>query len=559
MRNRLFSEREKIKSNTAKDAFLQKQLEIIKSEAERDGMKSLPYTLFKIFYETGSRSEYEKEYFNHRRQLNAYAVLAFVYDENNEYLGFLEDAIWAVLDEFTWALPAHIPFGESPAECVTTIDLFAAETAFTLAEIMSLFENRLDDLVRERIKTEVRRRVIEPYLSGRENVWDARENNWAAVCAGSVGGAMLYLANDAEINAALPRIKKTLNCYLNGFGSDGACVEGINYWIYGFGYYTYFAQLLYQYNGENLFENEKVKKIAEFQQKIRLKNNKTVSFSDCGSDFIHKRGLSHFLSQKYDGITVPDDTVSIGFDRDSCYRFAPLIRDFAWRGSSADISDSVKNGTSYFKDAAWYIKTAENYDFAAKAGTNNESHNHNDIASFILNVKGKTIITDPGKGEYTADYFSDKRYEYFAPSALAHSVPIINGLLQKEGAEHFGIIKKADEKELVIGYEKAYEEESLIRADRKFILNSEAITMTDSFVFDQTPYSITEHFVTEKKPVLCDDGLIIGNVHMRCSEKDVECKITEKHVIGEKSVFTTDLEILNPKKETEIKFDFIIA
>lgn len=82
---------------------------------------------------------------------------------------------------------------------------------------------------------------------------------------------ILYLGTDEEIKTVLPRIKETLEYYLKGFGDDGACVEGINYWAYGFGYFTYFAQLLYQYSDgkDNLFDN--VENIALFPQNYGLK------------------------------------------------------------------------------------------------------------------------------------------------------------------------------------------------------------------------------------------------------------------------------------------------
>ena len=289
MRALLFTEKKHIKENIKNDLFLQKQLEAIKADADvlmKEEISSLSYNAFKTFYITGSRKEYEYEYFHHRRRLNHFAVLSAVYEDNSEYIRFLQDALWAVLDEFTWALPAHIPQETEIAECETWIDLFAAETAFTLSEIASMFGNRLDNMITKRIVHEVRRRVIIPYLSGRKNSWDYLENNWSAVCAGSVGAAFLYLADDSEIKKVMPRLKNTLECYLKGFGNDGACVEGINYWIYGFGYFIYFARLLYEYTcgEENLLNNDKVKNIALFPQKIYFKNNNTVSFSDCDNN-----------------------------------------------------------------------------------------------------------------------------------------------------------------------------------------------------------------------------------------------------------------------------------
>lgn len=564
MRKQLFAEKRNIKENIKNDVFLQKQLDAMKADASvlmKEKITALSYSVFKTFYITGSRKEYEYEYFHHRRRLNDFAILALVYEDNKEYIRFLQDAVWAVLDEFTWALPAHIPQEAEISECETWIDLFAAETAFTLAEIAAMFDGKLDKMVTERIVHEVRRRVIHPYLSGRKNGWDNLENNWSAVCAGSVGAAMLYLADDSEIAASLPRIKQTLTCYLNGFGNDGACVEGLNYWIYGFGYFTYFAQLLYEYSGEqdNFFQNEKVKNIAMFPQKIQLKNNQAVSFSDCGSKFIHRSGLTHFLKKQYDEAAVQNDDSAIAFDGDSCYRFAHLIRDFAWRDSQMRQCSEGKEGFEYLKDAAWYIKKTTFYEFAAKAGTNHESHNHNDIASFLLNINGHGIITDPGRGEYTADYFSDKRYEYFAPSALAHSVPIINGRVQQAGEAYEGRITAAESDLLVIHFEDAYDNKNLSKLQRSFTFYEDKLVMRDKFVFAEEPCNVTEHFVFDKKPAQYDGSLMIGDVHMRYAKNIFDCTISEKTFAVNydqyKTVYIVDLEYLKPEKEMEMVFE----
>lgn len=563
MREGSFAERKNIKRNAENDVFLQNQLKLIKAEGDeflKQSIKSLSYSDFKTFYVTGSRKEYENEYFCHRKRLDAFAVLAAVYDDNNAYIEGLQNAVWAIADEFTWALPAHIAKDTEIADCKTQIDLFAAETAFTLAEILHMFRERLEPMVIKRIEFEVRNRVTEPYLNRRQNSWDALENNWAAVCAGSVGSAFLYLANDNEIQAVLPRIKETLSCYLRGFGDDGACVEGINYWIYGFGYFTYFAQLLYQYNGENLFDSEKVHNIAAFWQKIRLCKNKAVSFSDCGDLFINRSGLAHFLHKTYNDIAVPDDSASLDFNGDHCYRFAHIIRDFAWREPSLGKDEKSREGFEYLKDAAWYINKTKSYDFAAKAGHNGESHNHNDIGAFLINVSGKSIITDPGRGEYTADYFGEKRYEYFAPSALAHSVPIIDGEVQKSGKEHFGIIQKADNNRLVIDFEKAYDDENLKKLTREFEFSDDVITMRDRICFMDSPKNVTEHFVMNEKPELCEFGLTVKGMDIIYDTEKVKCTISKKTFSADynnqKTVYTIDLNFTELNCENEFMIVF---
>ena len=61
------------------------------------------------------------------------------------------------------------------------------------------------------------------------------------------------------------------------------------------------------------------------------------------------------------------------------------------------VQTESENGFDYFKNAGWYIKRTSNYEFAAKAGDNKESHNHNDIGVFLLNVGGDKIVTDPAE------------------------------------------------------------------------------------------------------------------------------------------------------------------
>lgn len=569
MRENLFAERNQIAGNVQRDGFLQQQIAELAAEAERlreTPISSLSLQDFITVYQTGSRKEYEEAYFAHRRRMNLFALLSLIYPDNPAYFGALQDAIWAVLDEFTWALPAHVPPDTTIKGYKTWIDLFAAETAFALAELLQLFDHRLTPLLRERVEYEVRTRTIEPYSSGRANDWDARENNWAAVCAGSVGAAFLYLASDAEIAAVLPRLRQTMNCYLKSFGEDGACVEGLNYWIYGFGYYTYFAQLLFQYsNGaEDWFAAAKVKAIARFQQRIRLADNQTVSFSDCSGVFAHRSGLSHFLQKKYpNGVTAPDDSSALGFDGDACYRFAHVIRDYAWRDASLPAQLRRADGVEYFEQAGWYIKKTDGYEFAAKAGHNAESHNHNDIAAFQLNMAGGGVITDPGRGEYTADYFGEQRYtRYFAPSALAHSVPVVNGKQQQPGASHCGTVLEATENKLSIAFEKAYDEPGLRSALRTFDFSADAILMTDRLCFDAAPASVTEHFVLPVRPVPCGGGLRIGDVLMRYPADRVRCTIAERTFFSnyhtQKTVYLVDLELLHPGAETELTVEFCL-
>ena len=188
---------------TAKDpAFWQKvrsdsAYQEIRSQIEKNYRDSrweeipvLKYRPRMRFYGDGDRHEFESPYFRRRSYLASAALLALIYPEEETYLEDLQECIWAVCCEYSWCLPAHCD--GTLEDDLHRIDLFSAETGFTLAEICYVLEDRLDPLVLQRARTEVRSRVIDNFVE-RRFYWEDNKANWAAVCAGNVGGAMMYL------------------------------------------------------------------------------------------------------------------------------------------------------------------------------------------------------------------------------------------------------------------------------------------------------------------------------------------------------------------------------
>ena len=73
---------------------------------------------------------------------------------------------------------------------------------------------------------------------------------------------------------------------------------------------------------------------------------------------------------------------------------------------------------------------------AAKGGYNEESHNHNDIGTFLLYRDGSPVIVDIGSATYCAKTFSAKRYEMFNNSSAYHCCPVIDRIPQQAGMEY---------------------------------------------------------------------------------------------------------------------------
>ena len=478
---------------------------------ENQPIYELKYSAFKQFFTTGNRRVYEGPYFQRRGKLAVSAVLSLIFPEEEKYLSYLQNIIFAICDEYTWCVPAHHPNLDENDN--TFIDLFASETGFALAEIYTMLGDRLESLIRDRIRVEINRRIIDSYMSDRKFWWTSCTNNWAAVCCGSVGCTFMLMRPDL-FDAVKPRFDATMDAFLSGFSDDGYCLEGTGYWHYGFGFFITYADMLKNYTDgkEDYFKLEKIRVISTFIQKMFLSETSSVSFADGGTPLNYHLGTLHYLKKLY-----PDDvkvfSPEYSYINDSCYRFCLLIRSASW--FDEDIYNNPEPNTSsaeyYGENAQWYVKKTEAYGFAAKAGNNKEHHNHNDVGTFIFAKNGNHIITDMGRGVYTKQYFrNETRYQLIECSSLGHSVPFFG----EAGAQEFGSDFKATD----VKYEEgkfsadiagAYADEKVKSIVRSFTTTDTEVNLKDSFDYEGED-SITERFTTFFEPELGDGVIKIG-------------------------------------------------
>jgi hypothetical protein len=211
---------------------------------------------------------------------------------------------------------------------------------------------------------------------------------------------------------------------------------------------------------------------------------------------------------------------------DACGRWCTLLRSFTWLKAAYLTPAAEASGemTYYAPSVSWLVKRGKVYSFAAKGGHNAEPHNQHDIGSFILAKDGRQILTDPGSGVYTRQYFSGPRYTFVACGSHGHSVP------------YFGTHADRAEKGFFYGYQK----------DGKQFCARDVVFEGDTFSLDIAP-AYGEAFVRSVKRVFTfgEQGFTLRD------EFDVESGIpvTERLVsltpfeIGE-GVATTDLATL---------------
>src|SRR5262249_10885431 len=149
-------------------------------------------------------------------------------------IDIIHDLLWSICEETSWVLPAHEDLAansESDSSLTRVpdlVDLFAAETAASLGEIVFLIGDRLSPEVVRRVRQEVKRHVLDPYLAyGRTYWWHKGDLNWNAVCNGAVGLAFMRLEQDTQrLAQALEMVMEGFDAYLaTGFEADGGSLE----------------------------------------------------------------------------------------------------------------------------------------------------------------------------------------------------------------------------------------------------------------------------------------------------------------------------------------------
>jgi hypothetical protein len=499
------------------------------------------YKLFRLYETEGSRIVYEHVYFESRGRLLALGLSAWL-DDSDTYLSALQELIWSICNEYTWCLPAHLPYGleavaaaaDSPER---TVDLFAAETAHALAEIDYLLGDRLDPWIRYRIRQEIGDRVFTMFDKVERYKWESETMNWASVCGGCVGMAAMLLAGEGDMETErlagiLDRVNRAMECFLDGYGDDGGCPEGIGYWTYGFGYYVYFAEMLWECTeGEiDLLELDKIRNIASFPSVVNLYENTYVTFSDAPFRCTLSPGLMSRLQRRLH-VAIPDTVeASPDFHSDHCYRWAPKLRDFIWTETELPSKKEplLQNSSHYLPDIQWLIDKQQIVNtticFAAKGGHNDEPHNHNDLGHFLLQIGEEALLCDLGAGVYTRESFRSGRYELLHNRSLGHSVPIIAGNEQPVGREREARVvlleTEGKHKRFKLDLTAAYPVNELSELVRSFDWQVEAggyaeMLLEDRFLFTEAGISYEELFISQFKPEWTDGSVVWSGIKGR--------------------------------------------
>ncbi len=560
-------------------------------------MPEITEELFSLFEKNGNRLIYEEIYFTRRKFLTVIGLQALLEKQDNgnvtdETLQKLIEIINEICEEECWALPAHL--SRKNKDWQITIDLFAAETAQTLAELADRLKEDLPDEFYLQIVEHVERHVLQPFFASADYGWEKSDHNWNAVCTGSIGSACLHLREKSEeTDACLQRICDSLIYYIDGFADDGTCMEGCGYFTYGMSYFVNFAQELYEYTegktdllcGDwehfRAGKQDKRSRIAAFQSKCFFDDGRTVNFSDGNSRDKFRVGLNTALKNHFSQVQIPDMKQAAGLLDDNCYRFVfrkmDLVETENYLNKLSTVGGAMEACTvtncHVLHDAQWCIVNAKNgVGMACKGGHNGEPHNHNDIGHFIYETQGIILFADLGAGEYTRDYFSEGRYDILCNNSLGHSVPLIDGQGQCAGKEFrcskFETYESPEACGVDLDLTGAYTEGVLEHFQRKlqFSLNDGRLKVCDEFVWPEAGCGkVTENLITQIMPVLEKDRILLNSGAVTAAlvieginpEQEVCVKkyIHSNHYGQPENVYAIQWNVIAKEKKTSCCFE----
>ncbi len=537
-------------------------IECLLREYNKDGIGEIPntkFSKFRLFHDIGDRSIYQQDFFKREHRLFILSMMTLIYPEEPKYLEQLQDNIWDICDQYVWALPAHMPNITENNNC--ELDLDSTTTGFALAMVKAMLEERLHPLIKSRIDAEIDRRIVKPFLAQRWH-WEFRENNWTTVCSAGVGCALML--NRPEIfELVKDRINYNMSTYVNfGYRDDGVCTEGVGYWSYGFGYYMVYAEMLKNYtNGQvDLTKGEKVKNIAMFLQKLYLDENVVVNYGDCGigNQVTMPAGYLYLLKTMFpnDVELPPKGTFSHEIHHFIFFITSIRLYDPAFEGEALS-----KNAEYFMADQGWYTRRTPKYGFACRGGSNGESHNHNDVGSFIFSKNDHQILCDIGGRPYTRQYFEHpQRYTFLETSSRGHNVPIINGKYQGNGGDRAtttfenGVVK--------MDFACIYHQEELTKLVRNFKPDDNGVTITDEF---EGAKEFTERLVTLSEPTIEDGKITIDDVTVTFDKSlakaryETEIHALELDINGEitkgQTVYLISIDVNEPKDSFEFRIN----
>ncbi|QDH79405.1 heparinase [Echinicola soli] len=419
---------------------------------------SIPVSAYLDFVRNGNRTRMQA-YQNERMKALKSLVMAELATGEGKYIDAIMDGAWAMCEQSTWVLSAHLgaqkdksgmPDVEDPV-----IDLGAGEVANLLSWIHFYFRSdfeTISPLLTRRIEKELDERIISPYLARDDFWWMGFEssfvNNWNPWCNYNVLlTASLVEKDQKRLHQVVEKSARSVDQFINYYKADGACEEGPAYWDHAGGKMLEYLALLKDLSQGKVDVGKEpvIQNMGNYIRKVHIADDYYVNFADASARLKAHPGIIFRYGQY-----ISDENLK-GFAADVAQK--EDLDQWLLKGS---LDRTIHNLMGYKKVESqkayqektpffWYSETevaggrsVDGLFFAAKGGHNNESHNHNDVGTFVLYYHGNPVFIDVGVETYSAKTFSKDRYDIWTMQSDFHNLPLINGVSQQNGKNFKG-------------------------------------------------------------------------------------------------------------------------
>ncbi len=411
---------------------------------------TLTATLFLNFYETGSNTAYHQAYFTRLKALET-LLYAEILEGQGRFIRDIANGVWALCEQTTWANPAHLnvefPGAGLPSPEQPIVALVAAEAAALLATTEYFFGANLDEInpmFRQRMRYEVNRQLLEPFLNRTDYWWMAYEkpftNNWSPwITSNYLLCALVFHESDEALAEHVSKALDVLDRFINVYPDDGGCEEGPAYWDHAGGRMLDCLRLLYQATGGkiDIYDEPLIREMGNFMWYASINPPWYVNFADAFAKYTPEPGILF----RY-GKAVGSENLKAFAAKMPRKPFLTRNRPeyvFLRQLPNIFVRKELESYNKPFEPSPFivlddletvYIRestdTASGFYLAAKGGYNAESHNHNDVGNFIVFLDGEPLLVDTGVGTYTSKTFSEQRYEIWSMQSSYHNLPDIN-------------------------------------------------------------------------------------------------------------------------------------
>ena len=509
--------------------------EILVAKAEKalsEPVPSLTYVDYSRIVRDGNREIYEKPYFRRRKVLAYFALALCLTRDREKYILSLLNYVIAILEEWTWCIPAHTLWNGRTLRNIRPTDLFASETGCVMACLLQILGDELEkeqegivDWIRERTLERTVYNVIfrkeEDTVTGS---WVITRNpqNWSIWCAvNNLYTAIICEKDLVKLELFTREFIRIASRFLSFYDEDGYCPEGPSY-------YTKAGMMLFRMldllnkiqpgSMEKAFADEKIRNIFEFISKIKIGKNDLAAFADGWPMMI-----SNLTSLMPAAVAINSKRLlkmgagrisDLGAKVNGDYLIASLALLFDY---PEDLPEEFPEDDTFtlFPDRLAIFRSG-GFSAVMKAGHNLEAHNHLDLGHFSLYSDGEPLIVDAGTGAYTKKHFSSERYTIWHVGAQGHNAPIFGEIRQEVGSNFTAKLDLLQEGRLQCDLSSAYPEKLGVKHFfRTLDFSPEKVILEDDFAL-QEPRAFTITLLSLKKPEVLSGGLIrIGDILLK--------------------------------------------